>query len=77
MPRTTLDIDATVLRELKRRGRQEGKSLGRIVSELLAPALAAGEQTTEPATFAWHAQPMKPRIDLDDTEAVQAVLDRS
>ena len=37
--RTTLDIDDPVLRELKRRQAREGKSLGRLVSDLLARAL--------------------------------------
>jgi predicted nucleic acid-binding protein len=39
MPRTTVDIDAPVLRDLKRLQKQEGKSLGRLVSDLLAQAL--------------------------------------
>ena len=39
MPRTTIDIDAPILRDLKRRQKQEGKSLGRLVSDLLAQAL--------------------------------------
>src|SRR5437879_2638424 len=39
MPRTTLDLDFSVLRELRRRGDQEGKSMGRVASELLAVAL--------------------------------------
>ena len=37
--RTTLDIDDPVLRELKRLQTKEGKSLGRLVSDLLARAL--------------------------------------
>ena len=34
--KTTLDIDEPILRELKRRQAKEGKSLGRLVSDLLA-----------------------------------------
>ena len=37
--RTTLDIDDPVLRELKQLQTKEGKSLGRLVSDLLARAL--------------------------------------
>ena len=40
MPRTTLDIDAPLLRELKKLQEKEGRSLGKIVSQLLAEALA-------------------------------------
>jgi hypothetical protein len=39
--RTTLDIDDPILRDLKRLQQREGKSLGRLVSDLLAQSLAA------------------------------------
>ena len=74
MPRTTLDIDASVLRELKRRQRQEDKSLGQLVSELLAVALTDSEPAATP-TFTWVSRDLKPRVDLEDREAVAAVLD--
>src|SRR5680860_349881 len=35
MPRTTVNIDAAVLAELKRRQQREGKSLGQLVSATL------------------------------------------
>lgn len=74
MPRTTIDIDPTVLRELKKRGRREGKTLGRIVSELLTTALSSSQP--EPATqFRWIARPMGARMDLEDKEAVRRALD--
>jgi len=38
MPRTTLDLDALVLRELRRRGARERKSMGQVASEVLAGA---------------------------------------
>jgi hypothetical protein len=76
MPRTTLNIDATVLRELKRRGAREGKALGDLVSELLARALA--EEHEEPERpLRLHAKAMHARVDLEDRDAVQQVLDRS
>jgi hypothetical protein len=40
MMRTTLDIDAPLLRELKQLQKKEKKALGAIVSDLLAEALA-------------------------------------
>ncbi len=75
MPRTTLDIDATVLRELKRRQQREGKSLGQLASELLAVSLAADAPTAAPAPLAWTAHPMGARVDLDDKDALHAALD--
>ena len=68
--RTTIDIDPTVLTELKRRQRREGKSLGRLVSELLAERLERHEPPA-PAPFAWVTRPMSARIDLEDPEAVR------
>lgn len=69
-----MDIDASVLRELKRRGRKEGKSLGRLISELLAVALKS-ETRSEDQSFRWHAQAMVARVDLEDKEALNEMLD--
>jgi len=74
MSRTTLDIDASVLRELKRRQKKEGKTLGRLVSELLANALERQDaQTYE--SLGWHTQAMNATVDLEDKEALNAALD--
>ena len=74
MPRTTIDIDAGVLRELKKRQRREGKSLGRLVSELLATTLQREEPETPPP-FEWSSKRMRARIDLEDKEAVRRAVD--
>lgn len=74
MARTTIDIDPSVLAELKRRGSREGKSLGRLVSELVAASLHR-EEPLPPAQFAWVAQEMSAKVDLDDPEAVRRALD--
>ena len=75
--RTTLDIDDPILRDLKRLKAREGKSLGRLVSDLLAQALnaraAISAATPRPV---WIAKPMRARIDLADKEAVQRALDQ-
>lgn len=76
MPRTTIDIDASVLRQVKRLARARRKSLARVVSELLAAALADQDLTATTHEFAWRAKPMGARIDLEDKEAVYAALDR-
>lgn len=73
MPRTTIDIDAAVLRELERRKQREGKTLGRLVSELLATALDRGREEAPP--FEWHSQPMRALVDLEDKESVRRALD--
>jgi plasmid stability protein len=75
MPRTTLDLDGSVLSELRRRGRRDGKSMGRLASELLAEALAR-EETPPPAPFKLRTAKLgRPLVDLEDKDAVQAILD--
>ncbi len=73
--RTTIDIDDTVLAELRERRRREGRSLGQVASELLARALAdtASDGRVEP--LVWSSQAMGARVDLADRDAVAAVLD--
>jgi len=76
MARTTVDIDAAVLRDLKRLQKRQGKSLGQLISELVAAALTrekAAEKETSP--FRWKARAMGARIDLEDKEAVRAALE--
>jgi hypothetical protein len=73
--RTTLDIDPTVLQELRRRGELERKSMGQVASELLAGALA--KSGGSPATaFEWTTANLgNPRVDLEDKEALRRILD--
>ena len=71
--RTTVDLDATVLQELKQRAAREGKSLGRLISEIAAAALS-NQTRTEQEPFVWHAQAMGARIDLADKEALWSAL---
>ena len=72
--RTTIDLDDDILRALKHRQRREHKTLGQLVSELLAQALAA---TPPPRVdLHWEVADLLPRVDLDDKDAVWAVLDR-
>ena len=74
MPRTTLDIDASVLRELKRRQQRENKTLGELASELLAKALAE-QADEEPTPLKWTSKPLGLKVDLEDKDAVWAILD--
>ena len=75
MPRTTVSIDASVLRALKRRARDEGKSLGQVMSELLAPALRARKRAGEAPAVRWRSRAMEARVDLEDRDAVMEALD--
>ncbi|HMC49451.1 MAG TPA: hypothetical protein VKH20_02310 [Solirubrobacterales bacterium] len=76
MPRTTLDLDATVLADLRRRAAVEGKSMGQVASELLAGSLEAGE-VMPPRPLNWARKDMGPfKVDLEDKEAVWNLLDR-
>ena len=74
MPRTTIDIDAGVLRRLKERKRREGKTLGRLVSELLADALRHTEPAP-PRKLGWTSRPMSALVDLEDKESVRRALE--
>lgn len=77
MSRTTLDIDEPILRDLRKLQQREGKSLGRLVSDLLADALGRLKSRPEPRPrFRWTTREMGAKVDLTDKEAVHAALDR-
>lgn len=76
MPRTTLDIDTTVLRELRQRGKRERKSMGQVASEVLATGLRKPTPRKARPLY-WPARDMgKPLIDIDDKEALGRMLDK-
>ena len=72
--RITLEIDDPVLQNLKLLKKKEGKSMGRLVSDLLAQALRedAGPATGPPPV--WISRPMGARVDLSDKEALHRAL---
>lgn len=75
MARTTIDLDPQVVRELRRRSQLEGKSMGRVASEVLAAGLAQTAAPTVPPLRWAVAELGEPYVDLEDREAVQAILD--
>jgi plasmid stability protein len=78
MARTTLDLDASVLRELRLRGQRQRKSMGVVASELLAQALADSDQPRDDAAFRWTTADLgTPRVDLEDKDALYDALDRA
>lgn len=73
--RTTLDIDDPILREVKAIHEEDGRSMGTVVSELLADALARRRTARRRPAFHWTSRPMKALVDLADKDAVYAALD--
>lgn len=73
--RTTLDIHDPILKEVKAIHEREGRSMGAVVSELLAEALARRRSSRARPPFRWTSRPMKPLVDLADKDALYAALD--
>jgi hypothetical protein len=75
--RTTIDLDPTVVKELKRRSKGEGKSMGQLASELLATSLREqGASPGDAVGFTWVAKDLgRPLVDLEDKDAMRALLD--
>lgn len=73
--RTTIDIDDPILKDLKRLQKVEGKSLSRLVSDLLAQALGQRRSRIRSRpSFRWVSKSMGARVSLDDREALLAAL---
>lgn len=75
--RTTIDIDDLILKDLKRLQREQGKSLGRLVSDLLAQSLAQQRNAKRSSTpeFRWISRPMAARVHIADKNAVLDAMD--
>jgi hypothetical protein len=75
--RTTVDIDGPILRDLKKIQQKEGKSLGRLISDLLAQALGERKSAKAPTRPArWISRAMGARVDLADHEALYAAMEQ-
>lgn len=70
-----MDIDAPILGELKALQAREGKSMGRLVSDLLARALKDEAVRDRAPSREWIAKPMRARVDLLDKEALYRAMD--
>jgi hypothetical protein len=74
--RTTVDIDDPVLKDLKKLQQKEGRSLGRLISDLLAQALADRKSAKPPARAShWNSKKMGARIDLADRDALYTAME--
>jgi hypothetical protein len=75
MTRTTIDLDASVLEQLRQRAAIERKSMGQVASERLAVGLRENAPGELPP-LRWPSRRMgKPHVDLEDKDAVWKVLD--
>lgn len=78
MSRTTVDIDEPVLNEVKRLGKREARSLGKVITQLLAEALALHARRRAPVSaFRWTSRAMESKVDLLDKDALWKVLDQN
>ena len=77
MARTTLDIDTPVLKEVKDIQKKEGVSMGKVVSKLLAEAIAQRRVPATAPKLKWESRPMGALVDLSDKDAVYGILDRN
>lgn len=76
MTRTTLNLDPSVMRELRERSARERKSIGELASQLLAHGLRE-ERKPPTRTFSWVSDDLgTPLVDLEDKDALNALLDR-
>ena len=75
MARTTIDIEAPILKEIKDIQKKEGRTLGKIVSELLLEGLARRRSVPDTPKLNWISKRMQALVDLADKEALYAVLD--
>jgi hypothetical protein len=75
MARTTVDIETPILEEIKKFQKKDGRSLGRIISQLLAEALGNRKAKTKNLQLKWTSRPMKALIDLSDKETMYRILD--
>ena len=73
--RTTVDIDDPILRDLKALGKKEGKSLGRLISDLLARSLDQHESSRHAVPPSeWISKSMEARVNIADREALYEAM---
>lgn len=74
MARTTIDLDQSVIRDLRERATREKKSMGQVASEILRRGLT--DESTDRPVFRWKTHKMGlPLIDLEDKDELYRILD--
>jgi len=74
MARTTIDIENSILLEVKNLQKKDGRSSGKIVSELLSEALTQRKNKAK-APLKWRSRRMSALVDLSDKDALHKILD--
>ena len=74
MPRTTLDIDERVLRELKKRAADEGRPVQAVANDLLKRALHAAARPPFSLRMQGWAADLQPGVDILDRDSLFDVL---
>ena len=77
MARTTIDIDNPILNEIKNLQKKDGRSIGKIVSQLLAEALDQHNTTIKAHRLKWASRPMGALLDPSDKDPIYKFLDKS
>ena len=76
MPRTTLVLDGNLLRQMKKKAADEGRSLQAVANELIRRGLAARVHPNYRLRLqGWKAE-LQPGIDILDRNSLFEVLDR-
>ena len=75
MPRTTLDIDERVLRALKRKAADEGRTLQAVANELLKGALRTPARQAFSLRLQGWAANLQPGVDILDRDSLFDVMD--
>ena len=75
-----MDLDKPVLEELKALQKKEGRTLGELASQILAEGLREKQRgwvDEAPRKFHWRSQPLGPKVNLSDKEAVYRAMGES
>ena len=73
--RITINIARPIFKELKKIQEKEGRTMGELVTGLLAEALQERYADHAVPELDWISRPMRARVDLTDKEAVCATID--
>ncbi|CAN5859428.1 antitoxin VapB48 [soil metagenome] len=75
--RTTLDLDDEVMRTLKRRAAETGRTLTSLVEEALRAMLERGSRPDPAYKLEWTVVPggARPGVDLSDRDALIDIMD--
>ena len=73
-----MNLDASVLGQLKKLQHKERRTLSELVNQLLARALAESEPTIASARpLRWTSKAMGARVDIEDKDALSQALGES